>query len=289
MNFIQAESVAEAMRWLAKGQLRLLAGGTDLSVEYRRTLPDWDGLLHIGRIPELRKIEICERHIEIGAAVTYAEIARHGNDDPGFSVLRDAAQTIGSPGIMNCGTLGGNLATASPAGDGSLALLALDAIVSLASESGCRDIPIGEFLVGPRKSLLKPDEMIVSLRFGRARRGERGTAFRKIGNRDASILSVASVAVSVDVDREGFCRSARVAFGAVAPTPRRSLSVEAELVGKKLNASQSLNLLASIRTDVSPIDDQRSTAWYRQEVLPVLLRDAVADAGNRIERDSGRG
>jgi CO/xanthine dehydrogenase FAD-binding subunit len=289
VNFVSAATLAEATQQLRDNPFRVLAGGTDLAVEYRRTLPQWTGLLHVGRVPELQQIDSTAQAITIGAAVTYARIARIACDDPGLAVVRDAAATIGSPGIMNCGTLGGNLATASPAGDGSLALLVLDATVNVARKGGTRTIPIDQFFVAPRKSVLQPDELVVSVTFARSAPGRRGTAFRKIGNRDASILSVAAVAVALDVDDAGLCRSARVAFGAVAPTPRRSPAVEAELVGKKLDALASLNLDALIQMDVAPIDDQRSTSWYRREILPVLLRDVIGDAGSRIEKDTLRG
>jgi CO/xanthine dehydrogenase FAD-binding subunit len=289
VNFVSASTLAEATQKLGDNPLRVLAGGTDLAVEYRRTLPQWTGLLHVGRVPELQQIDLTAQAITIGAAVTYARIARIACDDPGLAVVRDAATTIGSPGIMNCGTLGGNLATASPAGDGSLALLTLDTTVNVARKGGTRGISIDQFFVAPRKSVLQPDELVVSISFARSAPGRRGTAFRKIGNRDASILSVAAVAIALDVDDAGLCRSARVAFGAVAPTPRRSRAVEAEIVGKKLDALPALDLDALIQMDVAPIDDQRSTSWYRREILPVLLREAIDDATRRIEKDALRG
>jgi CO/xanthine dehydrogenase FAD-binding subunit len=282
VRFIRAQSLAEATDNLSREPLRVLAGGTDLAIEYRRALPDWNGLLHVGRIPELRAIDVTPKEIRIGAAVPYSEILGLEAGDGALAALREAAATIGSPGIMNLGSLGGNLGTASPSGDGSLALLALDATVNVASSSSMRSIPIDRFFIGPRRSVLRADELIVSVTIPRMASERRESAFRKVGNRDGSILSVAAVAVSLSIDAQNLCSRACVAFGAVAPTPRRAPTVENLLVGKPFDALASLELNEAVWTDIKPVDDQRSTAWYRREVVPVLLRDAVSIAYRRL-------
>jgi xanthine dehydrogenase FAD-binding subunit len=282
VKFIRAQSLAEATDNLSREPLRVLAGGTDLAIEYRRALPDWNGMLHVGRIPELRAIDVSATEITIGAAVPYSEILDLECGDSALAVLRDACATIGSPGIMNLGSLGGNLGTASPSGDGSLALLAIDAIVNVASSSGTRSIPIDQFFLGPRRSVLRAEELIVSVTIPRIKFERRASVFRKVGNRDGSILSVAAVAVALSVDAQNRCSMARVAFGAVAPTPRRAPAVEGLLTGKPFDALPSLEWNEAVWSDISPIDDQRSTAWYRREVVPVLLRDAVSMACRRL-------
>jgi CO/xanthine dehydrogenase FAD-binding subunit len=282
MEFVQARALGEAATHLATGDMRVLAGGTDLAVEYRRKLPRWRGLVHVGRVPELQGVAVANGAFTIGAAVPYARIAAHPCADAGFAMLRDAAVTIGSPGIMAMGTLGGNIATASPSGDGSLALCALDATIAVASVRGERHLPIDDVFVGPRRSVLAADEIIVSVTFPCVGPQRRGAAFRKIGNRDASILAVAAVAVVIDADEEGSCTRARVAFGAVAPTPRRAPAVEAQLIGRPVADLWTPELPELVSAAIAPIDDQRSSAWYREQVMPVLLQDALTEAQSRL-------
>jgi CO/xanthine dehydrogenase FAD-binding subunit len=185
--------------------------------------------------------------------------------------LPEACSVIGGPQIRNRGTLGGNLANASPAADSVPSLAVSDAVVEVAGPTGRRELPVLELASGPRRSALRPGELIVGVRVPR-REGVRG-AFLRLGQRQAQAISKVSVAVHV---RGTGPRpdDVRVAFGAVAPTVIRAPRVEAALLAGSLERA-----LVAAREEVRPIDDVRSTAAYRREMAAVLLRRALERLG----------
>jgi CO/xanthine dehydrogenase FAD-binding subunit len=254
----------------------LLAGGTDLLVEvnegHRRfAWPDGDtDVIALTRVPELSTwtFDPTARTVTLGAAVTWSEIER----DPlrrMLPALAEAARTVGSPQIRNAGTVGGNLATCSPAGDGLPVFAALDAQVTLIGVSGRRTMPVGEFMVGVKRTALAPGEMIESITL-QLLDGWQG--YSKVGVRNAMVIATASACLATDVAS----RSLRLALGSVAPTIIRCPNAEGY-------ATQSVDWSAStVAADVArrfgdmaaeasrPIDDHRSTASYRRHAVAVM-------------------
>jgi CO/xanthine dehydrogenase FAD-binding subunit len=251
----------------------VLAGGTDVMVEVNeawRRLGDGTTVVAVGRLPELRTWvhDPATRTLTIGAGVTYAELTVEPLAGL-VPAMAQAARTVGSPQIRNAATLGGNLATCSPAGDGLPVLSALDAVVHVAGPQGGRAQAVHEFMVGVKRTTLAPGELITAVSVP-VLDGWQGYA--KVGVRNAMVIAIAGVCVAVD--RPG--RSVRIALGSVAPTIVRARQAE-QLAGEAVDwaagtlDSAVIARVASLAAGASsPIDDHRSTAAYRRRAVEVL-------------------
>lgn len=251
----------------------LLAGGTDLMVEVNHGHRRPDAIVALRRVGELQGIEVADDHLDLGANVTYAQVEAELRDEaPGLAM---ASRTVGSPQIRNAGTLGGNIGTASPAGDSLPWLLAMDAVVQLTSAAGDRTVPLHELLVGPKRTAIAEGEIVRRIRMPRTT-GPQHVA--KVGPRNAMAIAVASVAVVLDTDR----REVRVALGAAGPVPRRApaaeqLAVDAIDWGSLRCVPDVVDeFAAEVAAVASPIDDHRSTADYRRHAVAVLARRSLA-------------
>lgn len=260
VGLLRPRDLAEAIRLYAEESgCRLLAGGTDLLVMLHAGSlgPAPRMLLDLWLLGELKGIRrVGADQLEIGAAEPYTGIIRSALAREHLPALVAAARTIGAAQIQNRGTLGGNLANASPAGDTLPVLLASDAVVVTQR----RTIPTGEFFTGYRRTALAPDEIIIAVRFPL---DGRTVAFRKVGTRAAQAISKVVIAVSRD--------PARVAIGSVAEVPLRARSAEAALANGDLEGA-----VAALAVDIRPIDDVRSTAAYRRAVAQHVFRDLLA-------------
>jgi CO/xanthine dehydrogenase FAD-binding subunit len=265
---IRPTTLSEAVEVRARRpELTPIAGGTDLMVEVNFGRTELAGVLDLTAVPELQGIERDDRWIRIGAAHPMADIAARL---PDVAALAGAVVTVGSPQIRARATLGGNLATASPAGDSLPALLVHDAEVEVAGSAEVRRMPLSELLVSPGETSLRPDELIVAVRLPRAALRSR---FAKVGTRNAMVIATCSVAVAVNIDTG----AARIAAGAVAPTACRLPQAEAILEQLASAAAtpphRSLEELEqAARADIAPIDDHRSTAAYRAHATATLVR-----------------
>jgi len=275
-RIVRPRDLSEAVRLVAEGG-RPLAGGTDLFVRLRREVEDPPFLVYLGELPELQGIELREDGAVVGAAVTHAKLLRSEVAER-LPILRLALSTIGAPAIREMGTLAGNVANASPAGDGLIPLYLLEARVLLAGPQGERELPVEEFVLGPGKTALKEGEIIRSL-FLPFPEGEPRSYFRKVGRRRALLIAVASLGGLVWL-QDGVVEQARLALGSVAPTVLRPREVEQELVGKPLDPQVLAPLAEKLSQLVQPITDLRASASYRREVAGKLLLDlAVSLAG----------
>ena len=257
----------------------VLAGGTDLMVEVndgRRPLDQGlDQVVVVGRLAELHGVREEAGDLVIGAAVTYTELER-GIVAERAPALAYAARTVGSPQIRNAGTIGGNLATASPAGDTLPVLLALGAIVEMAGPSGARRVPVAEFFTGPKRSVLQRGELVVAVRVP-VRRGPQD--YLKVGVRNAMVIAVASLAIAVDLD----ARTVGIGLGSVGPTPIAANDAGAWITsrahwtpdGLAATADDTATFAAMVADAARPIDDHRSTAEYRRRAIHVLARRAL--------------
>ena len=276
-----ATSIDEACASLAAHPDALvLAGGTDLMVEVNRGVRTIGHVVAVDRIPELRGWSLEGDRADVlrlGAGTTCTDLA-----EPALAslvpALAQAARTVGSPQIRNTATLGGNLATASPAGDTLPVLAALDAEIELQSAGGARRLPLDEFVTGVKANALIPGELITVIRVPVL---DGPQEFLKVGTRNAMVIAVTSLALVVD--RPG--RNVRIALGSVAPVPLRAVEAEV-LVAERLDfenmASPDSDLVdrfADLVADAArPIDDHRSSAAYRRHAVRVLARRAILRA-----------
>jgi CO/xanthine dehydrogenase FAD-binding subunit len=276
MPVVIPESVEGAVRALAdRPGATVLAGGTDLMVEINDGRRSPDHVVAVARIPELAGVRVSDGFLEIGAAATFAELER----DPVAQfapALAYAARTVGSPQIRNAATIGGNLATASPAGDSLPVLLALGASVVTAGPDGRRNVPVADFFTGPKQSVLGPAELVVLIRVP-VRRGPQD--YLKVGVRNAMVIAVAALGISVDLD----ARTVSVGLGSVGPTPLAARDAGAWLAERARWSEDGIEVTDAdagefgdrVAAAAQPIDDHRSTAQYRRRAVAVLARRAL--------------
>ena len=272
---LRPRTLEEAIELLAQrpDEIRPLAGGTDLLVEAKDGRVSRAALFDVSAVEELRGIEERDGQLWIGAATTHTEmmaaplVARYAPSLPA------ACAVVGGPQIRNRGTLGGNLANASPAADTVPPLYVADAVVEVVSVSARREVPITRFFSGPRRSVLARDELIVGVRIPR-REGVRG-AFLRLGQRQAQAISKVSVAVGLAF-KDGKPEWVRIALGSVAPTVVRAPRAEQALLAGGPDALRHAREI--VMEEIAPIDDLRSTRDYRRHMAGVLLERAVRKA-----------
>lgn len=226
-------------------------------------------------VDALRGIAIDGDALSLGALTTYTDIRRSALCREHVPALVEAASTIGAAQIQNRGTVGGNIANASPAGDTLPVLLAADAVIVVGSERGEREVPAAEFWTGYRQTALAHDELILRIRLPIA--ADRETRFRKVGTRRAQAISKVVIAVAWRGD--GTWRDVRVALGSVAATPIRATATEGALEGRAPNPETADRAAETLAGELAPIDDVRSTAEYRRLVAARVLHRIIRDAG----------
>ncbi|MEP7137420.1 MAG: FAD binding domain-containing protein [Chloroflexota bacterium] len=269
--YLNATSIEEVLQTLKnKGErARIVAGGTDLILELERGVRKGvDTLIDVSRIPNLDQITLDEdNNIHLGALVTHNHcVASKIIREHAYPLAR-AAWEVGAPQIRNRGTVAGNLITASPANDTITPLIALGASVTLQSLNGVRKIPLQDFYIGVRKTVLQPDEMLVDIFFPALTSTQHGT-FIKLALRRAQAISLVNVAIILTIEADTV-RSASITLGAVAPTIIHATEAEKYLEGKNLS-SEIMEEAARLTMHASkPIDDIRSSAAYRREMIRV--------------------
>jgi CO/xanthine dehydrogenase FAD-binding subunit len=258
VEVLTPHSLDEALRLLAAHPGAVpIQGGTDVMVALNFDHARPEVVLNLNEVAELRGWSRANGSIRLVAALTYTEALQPPLAEL-LPALSEASRTVGSPQIRNRGTIGGNLGTASPAGDALPPLLVEGAEIEVASARGARRVPLGEFLVGPKRNALDPDELVVAAHVSPS--GQPQT-FMKVGPRNAMVIAVCSLAVVADREREEL----RASFGSAGPVPGLVRSPLAE-------ASSFPDIVADA---ASPIDDVRGTAAYRRHALRVLTRRAL--------------
>lgn len=280
------QSIQEAAELLARygGRARVVAGGTDLLLEIRQGVrPPLEALVDITHIPELRRITQEGDVLIIGAGVTHSEIVRHPLVRARATCLAEGCGVIGGPQVRNVATLGGNVAHALPAADGTTALVALDAEAEVWQGGERRRLPILEMFRGPGESILDPTrDLLLALRVPLQGAGE-ASAFKRIMRPQGVALPILNCAVWVRLASDGMTiEQARVCIGPIGPTPQRALSVEEVLIGKPYDAALLEEAMRLARRDLHPrASKYRATAEYREEMIAVLLRRALPLAVRR--------
>lgn len=253
-----------------------LAGGTDLMVAWNVGLLNGRTVLDLSAVSEWAGISKTKRGLRLGALLTHARLQRDPIVRSEFPLLVKACAMVGAAQIQNRGTLGGNIANASPAGDTFPPLAVYEAAVRALSPSGERLIPFSEVFAGVKKTILGPSELFVSIELPYLARGPSRQMFRKVGTRAAQAISKTVAAGLLWLGRGGVVEGLRFALGSVAPTVRRLKTVEEFLRDKRLTAAALETAVGLLERDVSPIDDIRSTREYRLEVSRNLLREFLS-------------
>ncbi len=271
-RFERPESMAEATSLLAAGDWVPLAGGTDLyPAQVGRTMPR--PLLDLSRVAGLRGIRQSNDGWTIGATTTWTDVIR-ADLPPLFDALKAAAREVGGLQIQNTGTIAGNVCNASPAADGMPVLLALGAEVELHSTLGSRRLPLDAFVLGPRRTARRSDELVTALHIP-SRSARARSVFAKLGGRRYLVISIAMVAVVVDVDGGGRVIDAGIAVGSCSAVAKRLPSLEARLLGHDV-AELADCVEADDLAPLTPIDDVRASAGFRLDATLTLLRRALA-------------
>jgi CO/xanthine dehydrogenase FAD-binding subunit len=269
------DSLPETLELLARepGVYKPFAGGTDLMVLLEAGKLTHRNYVNIWNLKELRGIEASDGQVTIGALTTYTEIQSHPVLRAEFPMLCQAASETGGLAIQNRGTLGGNIANASPAADSPPALLVYDAELELVSTSGSRRVPYQDFHTGYKQMNIQPQELLARIRLPRSTKNLRHY-YRKVGTRKAQAISKVCLAATANPDGERLT-DIRIALASVAPIPIRCIKTEAALRGQRIGQLPELGKAALTR-EIVPIDDIRSTANYRIRVSLNLLDDFLA-------------
>jgi xanthine dehydrogenase small subunit len=277
MEVVRPASAAEALKIYGERPALLpLAGGTDFMVSWNAGLLNGKRVLDLSGVREWRSITETETGVRIGALVTHSQIQRDPRIAEGFPLLVEACATVGAAQIQNRGTLGGNIANASPAGDTFPPLSVYEAVVRVASAKGVREVALNGIFAGVKKTKLGPGELIESIDLPYLGPKPTRKMFRKIGTRQAQAISKAVAAGLLWLDSKKRVVELRFALGSMAPTVRRIRVAEQFLKGKTLTSKTIEQACLFMTENISPIDDVRSTAQYRLWVAQNLLRKFLA-------------
>lgn len=274
-TYIAPETMEQACDYLSKPSCLPVAGCTDVLPQIRQGRLKAERLVDLSRIKDLDFIAEANGILRIGALATFEQIRTHPMVIIGAPALAQAAASVGCQQTRNRGTLGGNLGNASPAGDSLPPLLVQNAILSLRGLKAERRLAIDEFLLGPGKTALQPGEIIHLVEIETLPQ-QAGSIFLKLGNRQGMAVSVASVAVWLAFDPEGWVTQARIALGAVAPTAIRCPEAEAILTGQPITLARSKEAGRIASRTCQPIDDLRASAEYRRHAVQTLVKRAIS-------------
>jgi CO/xanthine dehydrogenase FAD-binding subunit len=277
-SVLRPRSPDEAVRLFAGQKDALpLAGGTDLLVAWNAGGLAGRAFLDLSPLRAWSRIRQARDALVIGSLATHSDLQRHPLVRRRFPLLAEACATVGGVQIQNRGTLGGNIANASPAGDSLPPLAVYEAGLSLVSAAGRRQLALLDFFTGPKRTCLAPGELIEAVRIPLPRRPPSRATFRKVGTRAAQAISKTVAAGLLWLKRDGTVEELRFALGSMAPTVRRLRSAEAFVKGRRLTAEVVREACALLARDVAPIDDLRSSAAYRLAVSRSLLHRFLSE------------
>jgi len=277
------KSVAEAVQVLSRhnGSARPLAGGTDLIDQIRTGRHQPQVVVDLKKIPELSVLENSATGLRLGAAVPCYRIYGDAGICETYAALADSARIIGGVQIQSRASVGGNLCNSGPAADSTPSLIVLGAVAVIAGPAGRREVPVENFCTGPGKNILAPGEFLVELKFP-ARAAHSGSHYRRFIPRNEMDIAVVGVAASVVLDAKGETFvSARIALGAVGPTPIYAKDAGALLAGQSVSEESIGNAADAAKAVASPLDDMRGTKEFRTHITGVLTRRVLEEAVKR--------
>ena len=255
-------------------RVRIVAGGTDVMARGNGNQSFFlDYVLDISALKEIKEIKTSEDRIIIGAGCTHAQIAKSILLKNHASILTKASSVIGSPQIRNRGTIGGNICNASPVGDILPSLYVLNAVLTLASASGKREVPIKDFIKAPGRTVIQPDELLTEISVDMLGENE-FTDYRRSATRKALAISKSSVAFRA-IKKEGVLVGVKIALGSVGPVIISAHNCEKLIEGKKIDEEMLAQIPSAVQADCKPIDDLRSTKEYRSHVVGVFLAEIL--------------
>jgi aerobic carbon-monoxide dehydrogenase medium subunit len=286
MRYEAPESLEGAVALLAgaKGEARVLAGGTDLLVQMRADVVDPDLIVDIKRIPETRAVTEERGGWRIGAAVTGAELKEHPRLKKVWPGVIEAANLIGSTQVQGRATLGGNLCNGSPAADSVPALIAAGAVASLVGPGGRRELPVEDVMLGPRKLALQKGEIVASFLLP-PQPPRSSDAYLRFIPRTEMDIAVVGAGVSLSLDANSVITAARVSLGAVAARVLLVPEAAQAIIGSRLDKPAQDRLEAAARAACRPIDDKRGTTEFRIDVAAVLARRSALIALDRARNN----
>lgn len=280
-GYARPESLVEALSILASGgDWQPLAGGTDIFPGHADK-PVRANLLDLSGIEALHGISRTGMTWRFGAAATWSAIIDHPLP-AAFDGLKQAAKQVGGRQIQNAATLGGNVCNASPAADGVAVLMAMDAEVELTSRTGVRCEPLDRFVIGNRKTIRRSDELLTAIHVKTASRST--SHFLKLGSRKYLVISIVMVAVILVLDEQGFIEHAAVSVGACAPVAVRLTGLEQGLCGERCREGLGAIVEREHLSELSPIDDIRGTAVFRNDVTEVLVKRCLMAASQKARQ-----
>jgi len=278
-GYFAPRKIEEALEILSRygEEIKVLAGGTDLLIQYYDRLYEVGSWLDLKNVKELKEIKIHQNQMEIGAMVTHAQLEKSAEIKKFFPILSKAAADIGSPQIRNRGTIGGNIVNASPAGDLLAPLMAYNAQFKLLSTQGENIAPAEEFFIGPKKTILKPEQLLTRIVLPLPSERTFG-CWIKIGKRKALIIATITLALGVEMAEDNkTVKDVRTCLGSVAPTPIEIKEIRNKMVGKKFNQLDFAELGQIVEDKISPIDDIRGTREYRKDVAKNIMINALEE------------
>ena len=283
-GYVAPNSIAEVLAVLndgtSAGQMtQVLAGGSDVLVQMRMPNHQPRTIVDIKKLAETNRLEVSAEGIYIGAAVSSAVMNEHQGLRRAMPGLMEAGDLIGSTQVQGRATICGNLCNASPAGDSIPALIAAGGLCDIATASGSREMPVEDFVVGVGKNALQEGEFLLGVKFAMPTASTKD-AYLRFTPRTEMDIAVAGVGVRVSVEN-GICTDARVSIGAVAPTALLVTSAADALIGSALDEAALAAAGQACKESASPISDKRGTAEYRQKVVSVLCKRAIAIAHKR--------
>ena len=282
MRYEAPQTLDDAVRLLSgeSGLAKVLAGGTDLLVQIRTDLIEPDLIVDIKGIGEVRAIKEEGGGFRIGAAVTGAELEEHPTFGKIWPGVLEGFNLIGSTQVQGRATMGGNLCNGSPAADSIPALIAGDAVATIAGPNGTRELPVADIIIGPRKLAIAKDEFVVSF-FLPARPAKASDAYLRFIPRTEMDIAVVGAGVNITVDDSGTISAAKVSLGAVAPRPVLVPDAAKAIIGTKLEDAALDKFGAACSAACNPIDDKRGTIEYRTKVAAVIAQRTAKIAYER--------
>jgi carbon-monoxide dehydrogenase medium subunit len=276
-------SVSDAVRLMQSDpEARVLAGGTDLLIQFRAGFRQPSAFIDVKLIPELVDITVREDGVRIGASAPATAICEHSAVKQWWPGVVDAVHLIGSTQIQGRASIGGNLCNASPAADSVCALIVNRAVCIIAGPGGERRVPVEQFCSAPGRTVLQPGELLIAVDLPQPQPGT-ADAYLRLIPRSEMDIAVVGAGVSVTLDKSGRCTAARVAIGAVAPTALLVQAAADALIGSMVDDEPLARAADLARAAARPIDDKRGTVAYRRHVAGVLVKRAAATAAARAK------
>ena len=278
-QYFAPQKIEEALKILSRygKETKVIAGGTDLLIQYYDRLYEIGTWLDLKNIKELKEVKINKNQMEIGAMVSHAQLEKSEDIKKYYPVLSKAAADIGSPQIRNRGTIGGNIINASPAGDLLAPLMAYKAKFKLLLGKDETVVPAENFFLGPKKTILKPAQLLTRIILPLPSERTYG-CWIKIGKRKALIIATITLALVVEMAEDNkTVKDVKTCLGSVAPTPIEIKEIRKKIMGKKFNQLDFAELGQIVEDKISPIDDIRGTREYRKDVAKEIMINALEE------------